>query len=118
MLEFIAILFPGVIFAYAAQTLMKRKLTTHSFLFLAAFNILALNFAALLLRNFITDFLSEDGYALSSGYMDYATALLRQITFACLSGVPLCLVEAYIGKYVHLRLDKAKKEEKGNEEIK
>ena len=118
MLEFIAILFPGVIFAYAAQTLMKRRLSTHYFLFLTAFNILALNFAALLLRNFITDFLSDDGYALSSGYMDYATALLRQITYACLSGVPLCLVEAYIGKYVHLRLDKAKKEEKENEENK
>ena len=118
MLEFIAIILPGVVFAYAAQVLMKRKPTTHSFLFLAAFNILALNFAALLLRNFITDFLSEDGYALASGYMDYTTALLRQITFACLTGVPLCLAEAYIGRYVHLSLDKAKKEEKENEENK
>ncbi len=111
MLEFVAILFPGVIFAYAAQTLMKRRLSTHYFLFLAAFNILALNFAALLLRNFIVDFLSDDGYALSSGYMDYATALLRQITYACLSGVPLSLAEAFIGKYIQLRLDDTKKEE-------
>ena len=111
MLEFVAILFPGVIFAYAAQALIKRKLSAHSFVFLAAFNILALNFAALLLRNFIVDFLSDDGYALASGYMDYATALLRQITYACLAGIPLALVEAFIGKYIHLSLDDTKKEE-------
>ena len=111
MLEFVAILLPGVIFAYAAEALMKRRLTTHYFLFLAAFNILALNVASLVLRNFIADFLSADGYALASGNMEYATALLKQIIYACLAGIPLCLVEAFIGKYIHLSLDDTKKEE-------
>ena len=111
MLEFVAILLPGVIFAYAAEALMKRRLSTHYFLFLAAFNILALNVASLVLRNFIADFLSADGYALASGNMEYATALLKQIIYACLAGIPLCLVEAFIGKYIHLSLDDTKKEE-------
>ena len=111
MLEFVAILLPGVVFAYAAEALMKRRLTTHYFLFLAAFNILALNVASLVLRNFIADFLSADGYALASGNMEYATALLKQIIYACLAGIPLCLVEAFIGKYIHLSLDDTKKEE-------
>ena len=111
MLEFVAIILPGVVFAYAAEALMKRRLTTHYFLFLAAFNILALNVASLVLRNFIADFLSADGYALASGNMEYATALLKQIIYACLAGIPLCLVEAFIGKYIHLSLDDTKKEE-------
>ena len=110
MLEFVAIILPGVIFAYAAEALMRRRLGTHYFLFLAAFNILALNIAALLLRNFIMDFLSEDGYILASGSMEYATALFKQIIYACIAGVPLCLVEAFVGKYIHLRLDDTREE--------
>lgn len=105
MLEFVAIILPGVVFAYAAEFLMKRRLNTHYFLFLVAFNILALNFLSLELRNVTADFLSEDGYALASGNMDYAVALLKQMIYACLAGVPLSIVEAYIGKYVSLSLD-------------
>lgn len=111
MLEFVAIILPGVLFAYAAEALMRRRLDTHYFLFLAAFNVLALNFTALLLRNFIMDFLSEDGYALASGNMEYATALLKQIIYSVLSGIPLCLVEAFIGKYISFHLDDTKKED-------
>lgn len=115
MLEFVAIILPGVIFAYAAECLMKRRLDTHYFLFLVAFNILALNFAALALRNYIADFLSEDGYLLASGNMDYATALLKQIIYSILSGIPLCLVEAFIGRYISISLDDTKKEEEKEE---
>ena len=111
MLEFVAIILPGIIFAYAAERLMKRRLDTHYFLFLSAFNILALNIAALALRNFIADFLSEDGYVLASGNMDYVPALLKQMLYAALSGIPLCLVEAFIGRYISVSLDDTKKEE-------
>ena len=110
MLEFVAIILPGVLFTYGAEALMKRRLTTHYFIFLAAFNILAMNFAALLFRNIIADFLSADGYLLASGNMEYATALIKQIMYACLTGIPLCLAEAFIGRYVHLSLDDTKKE--------
>lgn len=105
MLEFVVIILPGVVFAYAAEFLMKRRLSTHYFLFLVAFNILALNFASLELRNVTADFLSADGYALASGNMDYAVALLKQMIYACLAGVPLSIVEAFIGKYISLSLD-------------
>lgn len=111
MLEFVAIFLPGVIFACAAEHLMKRKLDTHHFIFLAAFNILALNIAALALRSIIADFLSQDGYILSSGTMDYATSLLKQALYSVLSGIPVCLVEAFIGRYVFVSLDDTKKEE-------
>ena len=111
MLEFVAIILPGVIFAYAAEALMRRRLGTHYFLFLAAFNILALNFAALALRNIVADFLSADGYLLATGNMDYATALLKQIIYSVLSGIPLCVVEAFIGKYISIHLDDTKKED-------
>ena len=111
MLEFVAIFLPGVIFACAAEHLMKRKLETHYFIFLAAFNILALNVAALALRSIIADFLSQDGYILASGTMDYATSLLKQALYSVLSGIPVCLVEAFIGRYVFVSLDDTKKEE-------
>lgn len=114
MLEFVVIILPGVIFAWAAEHLMKRKLDTHYFLFLTAFNILALNVAALALRNLIADFLSPDGYILSSRIMDYAESLLKQALYSLLSGVPLCLVEAFIGRYVFVSLDDTKKEEEEN----
>ena len=114
MLEFVVIILPGVIFAWAAEHLMKRRLDTHYFLFLTAFNILALNVAALALRNLIADFLSPDGYLLSSGTMDYATSLLKQAIYSLLSGVPLCLVEAFIGRYIFVSLDDTKKEEEEN----
>ena len=116
MLEFVAIILPGVVFAYAAEALMKRRLTTHYFIFLAAFNILAMNFAALLFRNIIADFLTADGYLLAAGNMEYATALLKQIIYACLTGIPICLVEAFIGKYVYLSLDDTKEKDKENNE--
>lgn len=111
MLEFVAIFLPGVIFACAAEHLMKRKLDTHYFIFLAAFNILVLNIAALALRSIIADFLSQDGYIMASGIMDYATSLLKQALYSILSGFPLCLVEAFIGRYVFVSLDDTKKEE-------
>ena len=116
MLEFVAIILPGVIFAYAAEALMKRRLATHYFIFLAAFNVLALNVAALALRNIIADFLSADGYLLATGSMEYATALLKQIIYSCLSGIPLCVVEAFIGRYICLSLDDTKKEEEHKDE--
>lgn len=116
MLEFVAIILPGVIFAYAAECLMKRRLDTHYFLFLEAFNILALNIAALALRNFIADFLSEDGYILASGNMEYTAALLKQIIYAVLAGIPLCLAEAFIGRYISVSLDDTKKEEENKNE--
>lgn len=111
MLEFVAIFLPGVIFACAAEHLMKRKLDTHYFIFLAAFNILVLNIAALALRSIIADFLSQDGYILASGTMDYAASVLKQALYSILSGFPLCLVEAFIGRYVVVSLDNTNKEE-------
>ena len=87
MLEFVVIFLPGVIFAWAAEHLMKRKLDTHYFLFLTAFNILA------------------------SGTMDYTTSALKQALYSILSGFPLCLVEAFIGRYVFVSLDDTNKEE-------
>lgn len=111
MLEFVAIILPGIVFAFAAERLMKRRLDTHYFVFLAAFHILALNFAALVLRNIIADFLSTDGYVLASGNMDYAEALLKQSLYAILTGIPLCLVEAFIGRYISVSLDDTKKED-------
>ena len=110
MLEFVAIFLPGVIFACAAEHLMKRKLDTHYFIFLAAFNILVLNIAALALRSIIADFLSQDGYILASGTMDYAASVLKQALYSILSGFPLCLVESFIGRYVVVSLDNTNKE--------
>ena len=57
------------------------------------------------------DFLSADGYVLASGNMDYAEALLKQSLYAILTGIPLCLVEAFIGRYISISLDDTKKEE-------
>ena len=110
MLEFVVILLPGILFAYAAEWLMKRRLGTHHFLFLSAFNVLVLNFSTLMLCDFMADFLSADGYVLALGSMQYATTLLKQIIFIALVGIPLCLVEAFIGRYISISLDDTKKE--------
>ena len=111
MLEFVAILLPGVIFAYAAEALMRRRLGTHYFLFLAAFNILVLNMVALALHTIPADFLTGDGYILASGSMEYATALIKQIIYTCVFGVLLCLLEVFVGRFVHLHLDDTKEED-------
>ena len=114
MHEFVVILLPGIVFSHGAEHLMKRKLDTHYFVFLSAFNILVLNIAALALRSIIADFLSQDGYLMSSGTMDYATSLLRQALYSLLSGIPVCLAEAFLGRYLFISLDDTKKEEDAN----
>ena len=43
--------------------------------------------------------------------MDYATSALKQALYSILSGFPLCLVEAFIGRYVFVSLDDTNKEE-------
>lgn len=43
MLEFVFILFPGIIISYVVEYLMRKKVTRHQFIFLCVFNILALN---------------------------------------------------------------------------
>ena len=116
MLEYVSILLPGVIFAYAAQALMKRRLSKSGFLFLSAVNILALNALLLLLRgDEIMLFRDANGYVLALSNMEYATALLKQMILTCLAGIPICLVEAFIGRYIHLSLDDTKKEEEKHE---
>ena len=47
MLQFITLIFPGILFAYVAEYLMKRRLDTHHFIFLSLFNILTINFIAM-----------------------------------------------------------------------
>ena len=79
MLEFVIILLPGVLFALGAQRLMRCRLDIHDLLFLTVLNILVLNLAALVLRNFIMDFLSTDSYALATGTLAYSQGLLHQL---------------------------------------
>ena len=43
--------------------------------------------------------------------MEYATALLKQIIYACLAGIPLCLAEAFLGRFLSISLDDTKKDE-------
>lgn len=112
MLEYVSILLPGLLFAYAVEVLMKRKLSKSGFLCLSAVNILALNALLLLLRgDEIVLFRDAGGYVLALSNMEYATILLKQMILTCLAGIPLCLAEAFIGKYIHLSLDDTKKEE-------
>lgn len=116
MLEFVIIVLPGIIFAYFAEFLMKRRLHPHSFLSLAAFNVLVLNVVALALHSITTDFLSVDGYTLALGNMDYATGVIKQIVLSALAGIPLCLVEAFIGRFISVSLDDTKRSKKEDEE--
>lgn len=112
MLLFIVLFFPGILFAYAAEYLMKRRLDTHGFLFLAVFNILAINFIVMLLRNWITVFLSPDDYRL---VVDATDNFVKQIIFSGIVGLPLCLLEALIGKHVSLRLEDTKQDEENSQ---
>lgn len=112
MLLFIVLFFPGILFAYAAEYLMKRRLDTHRFLFLAIFNILAINFIAMALRNVVTVFLTGEDYRMAVDSMDH---FVKQIIFSGIVGAPLCLVEALIGKHVSLELEDSKKEQKDEE---
>ncbi|MGM9604548.1 MAG: hypothetical protein ACI3XG_05740 [Faecousia sp.] len=107
MLLFIVLFFPGILFAYAAEFLMRRRLDRHSFFFLVVFNILAINFVAMLLRNVVTVFLTGEDYKMAIESMDH---FVKQIIFSGIVGAPLCLLEAIIGRYVTLRLDDTKKE--------
>ena len=111
MLAFAVVILPGVLFAYAAEWLMKRKLNTHSFLFLAAFNVLSMNLIALALDMVPEIFLSAEGYNLAIRNMDYATALVKYIVFTALPGIPLCLAEAFLGRFLSISLDDTKKDE-------
>lgn len=108
MLEFVIILLPGVLIALCAQRLMRCPLDRHALLFLLVLNILVLNLAALVLRNFIMDFLSTDSYALATGTLAYSQGLLHQLLYQLLAGIPLCLLEAYLGRYISVRLDDTK----------
>ena len=113
MLEYVSILLPGVIFAYATEALMKRRLSKSGFLFLSAVNILALTALLLLLRgDEIVLFRDAGGYVLALSNMEYATILLKQMILTCLAGIPLCLAEALIGRFLHLSLDDTGKEGK------
>lgn len=114
MLEFVVIVLPGIIFAYFAEFLMKRRLHPHSFLSLAAFNVLVLNTVALTLHSITTDFLLADGYTLALGNADYAIGVIKQIILSALAGIPLCLAEAFLGRFLSVSLDdtgRGKKEE-------
>lgn len=114
MLEFVVIVLPGIIFAYFAEFLMKRRLHPHSFLSLAAFNVLVLNMVALTLHSIATDFLLADGYTLALGNADYAIGVIKQIILSALAGIPLCLAEAFLGRFLSVSLDdtgRGKKEE-------
>lgn len=114
MLEFVVIVLPGIIFAYFAEFLMKRRLHPHSFLSLAAFNVLVLNMVALTLHSITTDFLLADGYTLALGNADYAIGVIKQIILSALAGIPLCLAEAFLGRFLSVSLDdtgRGKKEE-------
>lgn len=114
MLEFVVIVLPGIIFAYFAEFLMKRRLHPHSFLSLAAINVLVLNVVALALHSITTDFLLADGYTLALGNADYAIGVIKQIILSALAGIPLCLVEAFLGRFISVSLDdtgRGKKEE-------
>lgn len=114
MLEFVILVLPGIIFACFAEFLMKRRLHPHSFLSLAAFNVLVLNVVALALHSITTDFLQADGYTLALGNADYALGVIKQIILSALAGIPLCLVEAFLGRFLSVSLDdtgRGKKEE-------
>lgn len=114
MLEFVVIVLPGIIFAYFAEFLMKRRLHPHSFLSLAAFNVLVLNMVALALHSITTDFLLADSYTLALGNADYAIGVIKQIILSALAGIPLCLAEAFLGRFLSVSLDdtgRGKKEE-------
>lgn len=114
MLEFVILVLPGIIFAYFAEFLMKRRLHPHSFLSLAAFNVLVLNMVALTLHSITTDFLLADGYTLALGNADYAIGVIKQIILSALAGIPLCLAEAFLGRFLSVSLDdtgRGKKEE-------
>ena len=111
MLEIVSIMFPGIIFAYAAEYLMHKKVSRHYFIFLCIFNIFALNVASLLLRDYLAFFLTADGYSQAVGSKDTAAVLLKHLVFACVAGVPLSFVEAYIGKAFSVHLEKKEGEE-------
>ena len=114
MLEFVILVLPGIIFACFAEFLMKRRLHPHSFLSLAAFNVLVLNVVALALHSITTDFLLADGYTLALGNADYAIGVIKQIILSALAGIPLCLAEAFLGRFLSVSLDdtgRGKKEE-------
>lgn len=111
MLEFVCIILPGVFFAYAAEALMNRQLTRHGFGFLAVTNVLLMNAAVLAFRNYFADFLTDDTYALALGSLDATTALMKQLIFSGVIGVPLCLIEAFAGRFLRLRLEDTGKED-------
>lgn len=117
MLEIVAILFPGIIFAYAAEYLMHKQVSRHYFIFLCVFNIFALNVASMLLRDYLMFFLTADEYSQALGSKDYAAVLLKHLVFACAAGVPLSIAEAFIGKVFSIHLEK-KEDQKEHEQNK
>lgn len=112
MLLFIVLFFPGILYAYAAEFLMKRRLDTHQFVFLAMFNILAINFISMFLRDIVTVFLFVENYQLAVESMDN---LIKQTIYSGFVGFPLCILEAIIGKHISLRLEDSKKEPEDEE---
>ena len=116
MLEFAILVLPGIIFAYFAEFLMKRRLHPHSFLSLAAFNVLVLNMVALALHSITTDFLQADGYTLALRNADTALGVIKQMILIALTGIPLCLAEAFLGRFLSVSLDDTKRSKKEDEE--
>lgn len=112
MLLFIVLFFPGILYTYAAEYLMKRRLDTHYFVFLAMFNVLAINFISMLLRDIVTIFFFVENYQLAVESMEN---LVKQTIYSGFVGFPLCILEAIIGKYVSLRLEDTKKEAENEE---
>ena len=112
MLQFITLIFPGILFAYVAEYLMKRRLDTHHFIFLSLFNILTINFIAMLLRDVFTVFLTSDDYKLVVESMENS---IKQIVFSGIVGVPLALLEALADKYLSLRLEDSAKQKQDEE---
>lgn len=111
MLEIVSIMFPGIIFAYVAEYLMHKKVSRHYFIFLCIFNIFALNVASLLLRDHLLFYLTSDGYTRVIGNETISTVSLKHLTFACVAGVPVSIVEAFIGRIFSLHLEKKEGEE-------
>lgn len=118
MLEFVFILFPGIIISYVVEYLMHKKVTRHQFIFLCVFNILALNFAVLLFRPTMIDRLIGGGYISAMEDENNAKAAILQVIYSFVAGVPLSIAEAFTGKIFSARLEDVSKRDEDSHEPK
>ncbi len=119
MLEFVFIMFPGIIVSYAVEYLMRKRMNRHQFVFLCVFNILVLNLAVLMFRHSMMDYLIGGGYANAMDDENGANAAILQVIYSFIAGIPLGIIEAFIGKVFSARLvDTSKKDEDGHEQNK